>query len=115
ILGWRAPLAILLGVTLQAVLIPHGGLSTIGVNTCTEALPALLTWWAFAVIRRAPWARQPWFRAGLVALSAIIWTGSLVFGAVVLATNTLGDFVSLRGQAGLMLSVLEDGPAFAVL
>src|SRR5438132_6705550 len=41
ILGWRAPLAILLGVTLQAVLIPHGGLSTIGVNTCTEALPAL--------------------------------------------------------------------------
>src|SRR4051812_17370761 len=36
VLGWRAPLAILLGVTLQAVLIPHGGLTTIGVNTCTE-------------------------------------------------------------------------------
>src|SRR5258708_7933272 len=35
ILGRRAPLAILVGVTLQALLIPHGDISTIGVNACT--------------------------------------------------------------------------------
>src|SRR4029078_22204 len=32
VLRWRAPLAILVGVTLQALLVPHGGISTIGVN-----------------------------------------------------------------------------------
>src|SRR4051812_19982301 len=42
VLGVRAPLAILVGITLQALLIPHGGLTTIGVNTCVEAIPALL-------------------------------------------------------------------------
>src|SRR5262245_12591112 len=33
VLRWRAPLAILVGVALQAFLVPHGGLLTIGVNT----------------------------------------------------------------------------------
>src|SRR4051794_23126263 len=41
ILGRRAPLAILIGVALQALLIPHGGLTTIGVNACAETIPAL--------------------------------------------------------------------------
>ena len=34
IVGRRAPLAVLLGLTLQAVLFGHGGFTTIGVNTC---------------------------------------------------------------------------------
>src|SRR5665213_3688535 len=41
IVGRRAPLAVLLGLTLQAVLFGHGGFTTIGVNTCVMALPAL--------------------------------------------------------------------------
>src|SRR5688572_16912531 len=39
VLGRRAPLAVLVGVTLQALLIPHGGVTTIGVNACTEMIP----------------------------------------------------------------------------
>ena len=59
ILGWRAPLAILLGISLQAILIQHGGLWTIGVNTCTEALPALLAWWSAKRQVDVPPSRRP--------------------------------------------------------
>ena len=43
VLGRRAPLAILVGVGLQAVLLGHGGFTTVGVNTCVITLPALVT------------------------------------------------------------------------
>jgi cobalt/nickel transport system permease protein len=114
VLGRRAPLAILLGVTLQAVLIPHGGLSTIGINTCTQAVPALLAWWAFALLRRAPWVKTGWFRAGLVAVSAVIWAGGLVFAVVALATNPLAELLAVRSQAGLLMSALNIDTARAV-
>ena len=41
VLGRRAVLAILVGLTLQAILFGHGGFLTLGVNTCVMALPAL--------------------------------------------------------------------------
>src|SRR5271166_6044211 len=43
ILGWRAGLAIPVGLALQAVLLGHGGFSTIGVNACVMTIPALLS------------------------------------------------------------------------
>src|SRR5205823_13141938 len=42
VLGRRAGLAILVGLTLQAVLLGHGGFTTIGVNACVLTYPALL-------------------------------------------------------------------------
>lgn len=42
VLGWRAGLAIPIGLTLQAFLLEHGGLSTIGINSCVLTIPALL-------------------------------------------------------------------------
>src|SRR4051812_17121198 len=41
VLGPRAVLAILVGLLLQALQFSHGGLVTLGVNTCVMALPAL--------------------------------------------------------------------------
>jgi cobalt/nickel transport system permease protein len=106
VLGWRAPLAILIGVTLQAVLIPHGGFSTIGVNTCTEAIPALCAAALFGTLQR--WAWQGAARAALVALSAAVWAGGLVFAAVALWTSPLGEVVQTTG-AGLVVSALGPG------
>ena len=42
ILGRRAPLAIAVGLFLQAALLGHGGFLPLGVNTCVMSLPALL-------------------------------------------------------------------------
>ena len=42
ILGRRAPLALFVGLLLQAVLFQHGGLTTLGANTLMLSIPALL-------------------------------------------------------------------------
>ena len=61
ILGRRAPLAILIGVTLQALLVAHGGVTTIGVNASVQAIPALACWGLFrllhVVVVGATWRR----------------------------------------------------------
>jgi cobalt/nickel transport system permease protein len=87
VLGIRAGLAIPVGLFLQAVLFQHGGYTTLGVNTCVMAVPALLSWQLFGLLRRVPWVRHPAFRAGLVALSTLMWTIGLVFSLALLASN----------------------------
>jgi cobalt/nickel transport system permease protein len=112
VLGWRAPLAILIGVTLQALLIPHGGLTTIGVNTCTEAIPALLAGALFGILQRLSWRRHRLFRGVLVGVSAFVWGGALVFGAMVLCTNPLGAALTAHTDAGLIVAVNNLEPAW---
>jgi cobalt/nickel transport system permease protein len=82
VVGRRAPLAVLLGLTLQAVLLGHGGFTTIGVNTCVMALPALGAAWLFGVLRAG--TRWPWFRSGLVAVSVLTWTLCLAYSVALL-------------------------------
>src|SRR5947209_10992754 len=42
LLGWRACLAIPVGLLLQAIFIQHGGFTTLGINACVMVLPAVL-------------------------------------------------------------------------
>lgn len=114
VLGRRAPLAILIGVTLQALLIPHGGLSTIGVNTCAEALPALLAGGLFGLLSRLG---DPFglVRPLLAAAAALVWGTCLLFGAALLWTNSLGDVLRWSPRAGLMFSPAHLEPAWAFL
>jgi cobalt/nickel transport system permease protein len=95
ILGRRAGLAIGVGLFLQAALLGHGGYSTLGVNTCVLTLPALLAWRLFAGLRRLPWVRRPWFRAGLVAACALAWMLSLIYSVTLLLTNPFGHLPAL--------------------
>jgi cobalt/nickel transport system permease protein len=99
VLGRRAPLAILVGVGLQALLLGHGGVSTIGVNACVMTIPALLAGWLFAALARERWMRHAWFRFAL---------GCLVGALAVLATTALNAAVLIWGAA-------EDVRAAAVL
>lgn len=108
ILGWRAPLAILVGVTLQAILIPHGGLTTIGINALVETMPALAAGMVF------PWLLR-WRRGWLVAGSAFVWGGLLVFAVVVLATNPWRELVRVSARSGFALAIDNFQPAVAVL
>ncbi len=63
VLRWRSPLAVAVGLTLQTLLLSHGGLDAIGVNFVVLALPAVLAGvgfrWLFRVL--------PAFWAGVVA------------------------------------------------
>jgi cobalt/nickel transport system permease protein len=87
VLGRHAALAIPLAVSLQYALLLHGGYTTIGINSCVMALPALLAWQLFVGFQRVPWVRQPWFRGGLVVASVMLWTLTLVFCLTLLSTN----------------------------
>jgi cobalt/nickel transport system permease protein len=46
-LGWAAFPALLIALLLQAVLLGHGGLLALGVNTLTMGLPAVLSYYLF--------------------------------------------------------------------
>jgi cobalt/nickel transport system permease protein len=87
ILGRRSALAIPVALFLQAALFGHGGFTALGVNSCVMTLPALLAWLLFAGLRRVPWVRRPAFRAGLVAVSTLVFVLSLVYSVVLLATH----------------------------
>jgi cobalt/nickel transport system permease protein len=87
VLGRRAGLAVAVGLLLQVALLQHGGWLTLGINTCIMALPALFAWQLFALCQRLPGMGRPGFRAALVGISVLVWTLSLVYSLVLLATN----------------------------
>ena len=69
ILGRRAPLALFVGLLLQAVLFQHGGLTTLGANTMMLSIPALLAGFLYHLMPR----KAVIFRGALVgALSVMI-------------------------------------------
>lgn len=135
VLGRRAPLAVLVGLFLQAALLQHGGFYALGVNTCVMAVPALLSWLLFAALRRVRWVRHPWFRSALVAGSALGLALALVYSLALLVKNLGGPvdrldtaaangltFHPLTLLAALGVAVLaawverrlENGPEFAL-
>jgi cobalt/nickel transport system permease protein len=101
ILGWRAALAIPIGLFLQAALFSHGGFTTLGINSCIMVLPALLARHVFDMLKRVPWLRQPWFRAGLVGTSVLMWWLGLTYGVVLLVAQTRLDWVLVKIQSAL--------------
>lgn len=108
ILGRRAALAILVGLTLQALLFGHGGYSTIGVNTCVMALPAFAVGAIFSVLHRRHWTRHRWFCSAVVGLSTLLWVLCLV-GSIALM------FTSRERAADVLLHPLTlAGSALAV-
>jgi cobalt/nickel transport system permease protein len=99
LLGPRAALAIACGLFLQYWLIGHGGLQTLGVNTCIIALPALFAWLLMWACQQLPWRRHPGFRALLVMTGAATWLLSLVFGVALLGEQGLHWTTGLQASA----------------
>jgi ABC-type Co2+ transport system permease subunit len=77
LLGWRAALAVPLALFLQAVLAQHGGLSTLGVNSCIMILPAWGAGLAFRLLHRPTLLQPGWRRSALVVLTVASWTAGL--------------------------------------
>lgn len=86
LLGWAAFPAMLVALLLQAVMFGFGGLTVLGVNVVTMALPAVLCGLAFEAVRRRGDRRWILTAAavaggGSVLLSALLTTGVLLAGA----------------------------------
>jgi cobalt/nickel transport system permease protein len=108
ILGRRAPLAIVVGLALQAVLIGHGGFTSLGVNACVLTLPALLAGMLFRLLHRVRWVEHPACRVSFVTAGGMVWGLCLVFALALLFTNRW------TGSNGHPLMRLEVGPALGV-
>jgi cobalt/nickel transport system permease protein len=103
VLGWRAPLAILVGITLQALLVAHGGITAVGINAAVQAVPALAIGGLFPLTRDV---RRWWARRTLVALGALVLGVCFVAFVGVLGA-ALGRAFGFRPSG---VSVLEVGP-----
>src|SRR5207253_3110038 len=57
--------------------------------TCVMAVPALIVGQVFVLLHRRGWVRRRWFCGGLVALSSLLWTLSLVFSVTLAWSNGL--------------------------
>lgn len=88
LLNWYAWPAILIGLLLQAILLGHGGLTTLGVNAVMAGVPALLAGQLFRLRHRLAKALSPRAALGIfsflagalgVGLTALIFFGLVVF------------------------------------
>lgn len=106
VLGPRAALALFVGLFLQYWLmpLPHGGMQTLGVNTCVLAIPALAVWLLFRASQKLPWVRHPWCRSFLVLASMMTWLLSLLFSVVLLCDNAGIDIEQINFEYALALT-----------
>jgi cobalt/nickel transport system permease protein len=72
ILGRRAPLALFVGLLLQAVLFQHGGLTTLGANTLMLAVPALLAGYLFHSMAKRPVLFRGALAGGLSVMITVV-------------------------------------------
>ena len=91
ILGWKAFPAIMVGLTLQALLFQFGGITTLGVNTLNMALPAITCYYLFG------WGLKPDAGRSVLILAAF----GAGFCAVLISGIMVGLSLYLTGEAFL--------------
>jgi cobalt/nickel transport system permease protein len=101
-LGWRAPMAVAIGLLLQAVLLQHGGFTTLGASTCVISIPALAAGAVFRPLHRLDWRRKP-LRYSVVILCCAMWLTCLAFSVAMLAQGPSGGWRQFDVSAGAAL------------
>jgi len=86
LLGLGAFPAVFLAVLLQALFFQHGGITTVGVNSLTMGLPALISYGVFTfIIKRTSWKHR--FELGGSLAGGIAIFLALIFTSVALLTT----------------------------
>lgn len=113
VLGRRAALAVAVGLVLQYFLLSHGGLTTLGINTCIVGVPALAAGLLYPLLHRVgvpAFARGVLLGGGAVAGAVGLNFLALLFGGKedwqTLAKLVLLAHVPVVILEGLMLGVL---------
>jgi len=106
LLGWAVFPALLVALFLEAILFQFGGLTTLGVNTATMALPGLLCYLAFG-----PFVRR-WGATGLVApfsagALAVALSGVMVAASLFASGEAFGTTAFLLLAAHVPIMIVE--------
>jgi cobalt/nickel transport system permease protein len=98
VLGYYAVPAITIGLLFQAVILGHGGMTTLGVNAAMLGIPALLAYHVFQLWRRWPWGRDR-IKLGLFAFFAgAIGLGLTVLTFFVLLMTTIPATIDVQAE-----------------
>ncbi len=117
VLGRRAPIAVFIGLFIQAAVFQHGGITTLGVNTLLVGIPALVCWQVFAKVYHRE--KSPYLVSGLLGGLGVTLTAVLLVG-VLWATDIrysqgMVSNIQLITLSHIPLIFLEGGvTAFAV-
>jgi cobalt/nickel transport system permease protein len=112
LLGWYAWPAILIGLLLQAVLLGHGGLTTLGVDAVMMGVPALIAGQVFQLRQRLlPTLKPEWSLGGFGFLAGAIGVGlaALIFFGLILFTLP-SDLDQVTEQGALTALMIAHGP-----
>lgn len=105
-LGWVAFPAILVALTLQAILFQFGGLTTLGVNTLNMALPPVICFYIFRpMLTKGTFSLR--MAAGLCGMSAVALSAVLTAGTLALAGDNFFNSAKLLLLSSLPVMVIE--------
>jgi len=104
LLGWAAFPAIFIALLLQAIFFGVGGITVLGVNTVTLALPAVAVHGLFAARLESG---SPALWGALAGASAVLLSGALVALALALSGKELWPAATLVSAAYLPLAAVE--------
>jgi cobalt/nickel transport system permease protein len=106
LLGWLAVPAILIALFLQALLFQFGGLTVLGVNTVSMALPAVICFYVFRPLlrRTGPITNIAAFACGF---TAILLSGVLVAAALLFSGQGFLKVAELVLLAHIPVMVIE--------
>ena len=108
VLGRRAPLSIVVGLGLQALLLGHGAFSTLGVNALVLTIPALIGRGLFTLVARKNSPRRILVAGILTGVFTVLLTA--VLNAAVLIGFGVEDWTIIAGTvmiAHLALAAIE--------
>ena len=108
VLGRRAPLSIIVGLSLQALLLGHGAFTTLGVNALVLTIPALIGCALFALIAR-PNSRRRIFVGGILTGSFTVMLTAILNAAVLIGFG-VEDWTVIAGTvtiAHLAVAAIE--------
>ena len=112
LLGWVAFPVVFVALVLQAALFGVGGITALGVNTVTIALPAVVVHALFAArLERG----SPALWGGLAGGSAVLLSGALVALALALGGREWLPAATLVAAAYLPLAVVEAATTAAIV
>lgn len=88
VLGKRSPLAIFIGLLLQAMIFQHGGLTTLGINTLLIGIPAIVAWKLYTGLEKRA---NSFLVGGILGSLGVLLSVALLVVTLLLTDSSFGE------------------------
>ena len=105
ILGWQAPIAIFIGLILQAAIFQHGGFTTLGINTLMVSIPAIIAHLFFKASMKKD--KNIGLSAGLAAALSVVCTVLILVTVLAFTSEHYKEVVGILVLGHIPLAIAE--------